>query len=200
MWETRSATSKDYVFGTAPARFLVEHNAHLITGQRTLSVADGEGRNSVYMAEQGLDVTALEFAPSALARAKTLAQARGVTVDYRSCDILTEDWVEPNSYDLVVAIFVQFTGPEGRAQQFDSMKACCKPGGLVLIHGYTPKQLAFGTGGPGSAENMYTEAQMRAVFSGWDILTCRAHERELQEGSGHSGPSALLDFVARKPV
>lgn len=200
MWEERYAASDDYVFGTAPARFLVEHDGYLVPGTTALSVADGEGRNSVYLAQRGLEVTALEFAPSALTRARDLAQARGVSVDYRACNILTEDWAAPDSYDLVVAIFVQFTGPEGRATQFDGIKTSCKPGGLVMIHGYTPKQLEFGTGGPPFAENMYTEAQMRHDFAGWEILECRAYEREVQEGSAHSGLSALLDFVARKPA
>lgn len=200
MWEDRFANSKDYVFGTTPAGFLLAHGAYLNAGDTALSVADGEGRNSVYLAERGLTVTALEFAPSALKRAQALAQTRGVSVDYRNCNILTEDWSEPDSYDLVVAIFIQFTPAEGRARQFDGIQASCKPGGLVMIHGYTPKQLEFGTGGPSAAENMYTEAQMRADFSGWDILECTSYERDLQEGAGHSGRSALLDFVARKPA
>ncbi len=200
MWEERFAATSAYVFGTEPARFLQEHRAYLKADTKALSIADGEGRNSVYLAEQGLDVTALEFAPSAIAKARDLARQRGVTVKYRACNVLTEDWAEPGEYDLVAAIFVQFTGPEGRARQFDGMRRSCKPGGLVCIHGYTPKQLEFDTGGPPFAENMYTEAQMRADFSGWDILECRAYEREIQEGRGHSGMSALMDFVARKPT
>ncbi|WP_338153313.1 hypothetical protein [Pseudophaeobacter leonis] len=95
---------------------------------------------------------------------------------------------------------MQFTGPEGRARLFDGMRRSCKRGGLVCIHGYTPKQLEFGTGGPPFAENMYTESQIRADFAGWDTLECRTYEREVQEGRGHSGMSALIDFVARKPT
>ncbi len=200
MWEDHFATSEGYVYGTVPTGFLITHNPYLTPGQKALSIADGEGRNSVYLAEQGLDVTALEFASSALARAKALAQARNVFVDYRAFDILTDTWQETNTYDLVLAVFVQFTGPEGRMRQFDGMKVSCKPGGLVMIHGYTPKQLEFGTGGPPSEQNMYTEAQMRSDFTGWDILECTSYEREVQEGAGHSGMSALLDFVARKPT
>jgi len=200
MWEERFAATDTYVFGTEPAHFLVENRAYLAPGQKALSIADGEGRNSVYLAEHGLDVTALEFAPSAISKAQDLAKQRGVTVEYRCCNILTEDWAEPDAYDLVAAIFVQFTGPEGRKRQFDGMKRSCKPGGLVFIHGYTPKQLEFGTGGPPFAENMYTETPMRADFAGWDIVQCRAYEREVQEGRGHSGMSALMDFVARKPA
>jgi cyclopropane fatty-acyl-phospholipid synthase-like methyltransferase len=200
MWEERYSAADDYVFGTDPARYLVEHAQHLTSGLTALAVADGEGRNSVYMAERGVRVTALEFAPTAIERAEALAHSKGVTVDFRQTDLLRDDWVEEGNYDLVVGVFIQFVGPEDRARQFDGMKDSCKPGGLVLLHGYTPKQLEFGTGGPPFAENMYTEAQMRADFAGWEILECRAYEREVQEGRGHVGMSALLDFVARKPA
>ena len=198
MWEERYSASDDYVFGTDPARFLTEHADLLKPGLTALAVADGEGRNSVYMAGHGMDVTALEFAPTAIARARDLAAEHGVHVDFQQADILQRQW-EPDAYDMVVGVFIQFVGPKDRKTQFDGMKRSTKPGGLILLHGYTPKQLEFGTGGPPFAENMYTEAQLRADFDGWEILECRAYEREVQEGRGHSGMSALIDLVARKP-
>ena len=82
MWEERYAASEDFVFGTAPAQFLRDHLDHLIPDRSALAVADGEGRNSVFMAERGLDVTALEFAPTALERARALATEKQVTVDF----------------------------------------------------------------------------------------------------------------------
>lgn len=198
MWEERYSKSDDYVFGRDPARFLVEHGAYLTAGHTALSVADGEGRNSVYMAEQGMHVTAYEFAPTAIARARELAADRGVSVDFREVDILNHDWPR-DAFDLVAGIFIQFVGPEERRVQFDGMKRSLKPGGVLLLHGYTPEQLEHGTGGPPFAENMYTEAQLAADFEGWEILENRAYEREVQEGRGHQGLSALVDFVARKP-
>lgn len=200
MWEERFAQSDTYVFGTEPAQFLVEHTPYLVTGQRALSVADGEGRNAVYMAKQGLDVTALEFAPSAVARAKKLAQTHRVALRHLNANMLIDDWVETQSYDLVVGIFIQFATPSERQMQFRDMQASCKPGGVVMLHGYTAKQIELGTGGPPFADRMYSEPQMRSDFQGWDILECRAYEREVQEGRGHSGMSALLDFVARRPI
>ena len=199
MWEDRFKASDDYVFGKAPAQFLRDHAAYLAPGASALSVADGEGRNSVFMAEQGLAVTALEFAPTAITRARALAAEKSVEVDFREADVLARDW-ESDAYDLTVGIFIQFTGPEGRRRIFDGMKHATKPGGLVMLHGYTPEQLAHGTGGPPFAENMYTEAMLGADFAGWEILECRAYEREVQEGRGHSGLSALIDFIARKPA
>ncbi len=198
MWDDRFAASPDFVFGREPAQFLRDHSDHLVSGQSALAVADGEGRNSVYLAQRGLDVTAWEFAPSAIARAKTLAQDAGVTVRYENRDILTCEWPE-NAYDVVAGIFIQFVGPQDRKTQFDGMKRATKPGGLILLHGYTPEQLEHGTGGPPSAENMYTEAGLRTDFADWDILECRAYERDVQEGRGHSGLSALIDLIARKP-
>lgn len=199
MWEERYSKAEDYVFGKEPARFLVEHSTYLKAGQTALSVADGEGRNSVYMASKGMDVTAYEFAPTAIARARDLAAEHGVSVDFREVDILNHDWPE-GAFDLVAGIFIQFVGPDARRVQFEGMKRSLKPGGVLLLHGYTPEQLDHGTGGPPFAENMYTEAQLVGDFAGWEILENRAYEREVQEGRGHVGMSALIDFVARKPA
>jgi SAM-dependent methyltransferase len=199
MWEDRFKASDDYLFGKAPARFLTDHARYLTPGAKALSVADGEGRNSVHMAARGLNVTALEYAPTAIARARALAKEQGVSVDFRESDVLSRDW-ESDAFDLTVGIFIQFTGPEGRKLIFDGMKQATRPGGLVMLHGYTPEQLAHGTGGPPFAENMYTEALLQDAFAGWEILICRAYEREVQEGRGHSGMSALIDLIARKPA
>jgi len=196
MWEERFAT-QDYVFGTTPAAFLHDIRHHLTQGASALSVAEGEGRNAVFLAQCGLDVTALEFAPSALAKARKLADARGVTVDFQQVDVLDHEW--PATYDLVFGIFIQFVGPADRVRLFDGMKRSTRPGGLILLHGYTPKQLDYGTGGPRTVENLYTEDLLRTAFNGWDILECLSHERVLSEGKGHAGMSALIDFVARKP-
>ncbi len=197
MWEDRFQT-EEYVFGTSPAQFLVDHRNLLQQGQRALSVADGEGRNSVFMAECGLQVTALEFAPSAITKARKLAAKRGVTVDFQQVDVTAHDW--PDTYDLVAGIFIQFLGPEAREVLFHDMKRSITPGGLIMLHGYTPEQIGRGTGGPPHAENMYTEAQLGRDFAGWGILENRAYTRDINEGRGHSGMSALIDFIARKPL
>lgn len=196
MWEDRYK-GKDYLFGKAPSQVLTTHDHLLVAGQTALAVADGEGRNSVFMAERGMQVTALEYAPSAIEKARNLAAERGVTVDFRACDVLMDDW--PGPFDLVAGIFIQFVGPEGRRKMFDRIKQATAPGGTVLLHGYTPDQVGRGTGGPPQVENMYTEVLLRAGFVGWDVQECRAYEAELTEGAGHAGVSALIDFVARKP-
>lgn len=202
MWEDRFNTP-DYVFGTEPAQFLTDHHAFLTPGQTVLAVADGEGRNSVFMADCGMAVTAVDYAPSAIAKARKLAKARGVTVDFRQADLLTDDWHVPfehTPFDMVAGIFIQFTGPQARAAMFDRMARCLRPSGLMMLHGYTPKQLDHGTGGPPFVENMYTTDLLRDHFPGWEVLEAREYERDVQEGRGHSGLSALIDFIARKPA
>lgn len=194
MWEERFST-KEYVFGRAPAQFLRRHADRLTPGATALSVADGEGRNSVFLAEQGLVVSAWDGAPSAVAKARALAEERGVSVQYEVADIETWDWPEA-AYDLVLGVFIQFVGPEARARLFERMKAAVKPGGLLMLHGYTPKQLDYGTGGPKVLENLYTPELLREAFSDMEIAVLESYETELDEGAGHVGMSTLIDLVA----
>lgn len=197
MWDERYATD-DYIFGTAPSQFL-EANAGLLTpGETALAVADGEGRNSVYLAEKGLAVTAMDSAATGIEKARRLAQAKGVEVDFRLADLKTWEWA-PVKYDVVAAIFIQFAPPEFRAEIFNGIERTLKPGGLLLLHGYTPKQLDYKTGGPSAEENLYTRDMLSKRFGAWDILRLEEYEAELNEGAGHSGRSALIDLIARKP-
>ncbi len=188
----------DYLFGVAPCRFLQMHQGVLSAGSTALSVADGEGRNSVWLAEQGLDVTALEISPVALEKARRLARGRGVEVEFIQGDMLTMPW-PPGQFDIVLGVFIQFVGPDDREVQFARIKQALKPGGLLLLHGYTPKQLEYKTGGPSAVENLYTEDFLRQAFADFRIETLNAYEAELDEGSGHRGRSALIDLIARKP-
>ncbi len=197
MWNERYSEA-GYLFGTEPARFLKDHESYLSAGDKTLAVADGEGRNSVFLAERGLDVTAMDASHIAIEKAKALAMVRKVKVDFVEAEITQWDWAEER-YDLVVAVFIQFFGPDGRDAIFNGMIKTLKPGGLILLHGYTPDQIAHGTGGPSQAENMYTIDILQRAFAGFEMLELKAYERHIDEGTGHSGQSALIDLVARKP-
>ena len=189
----------DYLFGTAPNKFLASQAAHFGEGVSVLSVADGEGRNAVWLAEQGCAVTATEISAVALEKAARLARARHVAVDFVRTDIFNWDW--PNeAFDAVVGIFIQFAGPDEQPRQLAGMKQAVRPGGLLFLQGYTPKQLEFGTGGPSAVENLYTEALLRDVFCDWEIVLLREHDDLIEEGKAHSGRSALIDLVARKPA
>lgn len=192
----------DYLFGTEPNRFLARRAERLQDGSRALSVADGEGRNSVWLAEQGLDVTAIEISAVAVEKARRLAAGKKLDVRFLQADMLAPGWSPAEfqeHFDWVVGIFIQFVGPEWRERQFEVMKQMTRPGGRILLQGYTPKQLEYGTGGPSAVENLYTEEILREAFSGWEVEELVEYEEEITEGSGHKGRSALIGLIARKP-
>ncbi|HET7365166.1 MAG TPA: class I SAM-dependent methyltransferase [Burkholderiales bacterium] len=196
-WNQRFGAA-EYIFGTAPNAFLASHQALLRAGQRALCVADGEGRNSVWLASLGLEVVAFDFSPIGVEKARRLAAARGVKVRYEVATVYEWSWPVA-AFDVVAAIFVQFADPPMRSFMFERMERALKPGGLVLIEGYTPRQLEYGTGGPKQVDQLYTEELLRAAFARLELLELRQYEAELDEGSRHRGMSAVIDCVARKP-
>ena len=202
-WNNRYRdVGEQYLFGTEPNRFLAHRVNRLLNGQTALSVADGEGRNSVWLAEQGLDVTAIEISGIAIEKARRLAAGRNVSIRFIQDNMLEADWPPTelsDAFDWVVGIFIQFVGMEGREKQFAAMKQLTRSGGRVLLHGYTPKQLEFRTGGPSAIENLYTEEILRTAFADWEIEELTEYEDELTEGVGHQGRSAVIGIVARKP-
>lgn len=189
----------DFLFGTAPNSFLASQAERFGAGMAVLSVADGEGRNAVWLAELGCRVTATEISPVALDKAAKLAGARQVAVAWLEADILSWTWPQ-DAYDAVVGIFIQFATPDERPRQIAGMKQAVRPGGFLLLQGYTPKQLDYRTGGPSAVENLYTGALLRELFADWEIVLLREHEDVLDEGTAHCGRSALIDLVARKPT
>ena len=197
-WNQRYGEA-DYIFGTAPNAFVAAHASLLKPGQRALCVADGEGRNSVWLAEQGLEVVAFDFSPVAVEKARRLAASRGVKVRYELAAVYDWPWPEA-AFDVVAAIFVQFADPPMRAFLFERMIAALKPDGLLLIEGYTPAQLKYGTGGPKQPDQLYTEELLRQAFGSLDILELRTYEAELDEGIRHRGISAVIDLVARRSL
>ena len=200
MWSTRYRDAgEDYVFGTTANRFLAAQSALLGSGRTALSVADGEGRNAVWLAEQGLRVTATEISPVALEKARKLAAGRHVEVDFVLADAVAWDYPEA-AFDFVVGIFIQFADPVQRAHIFAGMARALRPGGHLIVQGYTPKQLEYRTGGPSAVENLYTAELLRTAVAGLDIVHLQEYEDVLDEGVGHKGQSALVGLVARKPA
>jgi SAM-dependent methyltransferase len=185
-WSDRyRAVGEDFLFGTAPNRFLASQAALLARGRRALSIADGEGRNAVWLAGQGLQVTA------------KLAAAARVAVDFIHADALNWDYPEAG-FDLVVGVFIQFAAPAERDALFANMKRALRPGGRVVLQGYTPKQLDYRTGGPSAVENLYTPELLRGSFADCDIELLTEYEDVLDEGLAHRGRSALIGMVARR--
>lgn len=162
-------------------------------------LADGEGRNGVWLAQQGLAVLSVDSSAVAQAKARRLAAARGTSLQLALVDL--GDWTWPDAeFDVVVAIFIQFAAPALRTKVFERMQRALKPGGLLLLEGYRPEQIGYGTGGPSAVENLYSEPMLREAFGGMQLLELRAYDSEIQEGKGHAGKSALIDLVAKRPA
>jgi SAM-dependent methyltransferase len=195
-WQGRFSVP-DYIFGKGPNYFLASCKPLLPRAGKALAVADGEGRNGVWLAEQGLDVTSLDFSEVAQQKAAKLAAERGVKIALVHADV--HDWDYPQAaFDVVAEIFAQFSPPPERARKWAGMRRALKPGGLLIIQGYTPKQLDYGTGGPKQLDQLYTRALLEQAFGDFRDVTIAQEEREMHEGGAHSGMSAVINFTARK--
>lgn len=192
--------SPDYIFGREPNEYLqTQAKRHLKKGDAVLCVADGEGRNSVWLAKQGMQVDAFDLSEVALKKAIALATEQAAHVQFTLASSDMWDWL-PNQYDAVVGIFIQFADPVMRTRLFAQMVSTLRPGGVLIVQGYTPKQLEYKTGGPSILEHLYTEDIIRALIGDLETIDLCLYEKELFEGLKHTGMSALLGLVARKPV
>jgi len=163
----------------------------------TLALADGEGRNGVFLAELGLDVLPRLGVGPEVEKARRLAEARAIKLRAECVDVFAWDWPE-GAFDLVAAIFIQFASPLERERIFTGIKKTLKPGGLLLLEGYRPKQLEYKTGGPSRPENLYTRDLLQQAFADFSSLDIREHDSEIAEGTHHVGLSALIDLVGCK--
>lgn len=195
-WDEKFSTP-DYLFGETPNAFLARQSTRLAGYKTALAVADGEGRNGVWLAEQGLDVVSIDASSVGLAKADALAARRGVSLTTQLVDIAAYPWAEAQ-FDVIAGIFFQFAPPDLRDQIFAGMIRSLRPGGLLLLEGYTPRQLDYGTGGPKQLDQLYTADLLREKFAALEIIALSEYDAELEEGSRHRGPSALVDLVAKK--
>jgi SAM-dependent methyltransferase len=195
-WQGRYSIP-EYLFGKEPNYFLASCKPLLPHSGKALSVADGEARNGVWLAEQGLDVLSLDFSEAAQAKAVVLAKERGVQIKLVHADV--HAWNYPaDAFDVVVEIFTQFSAPADRARKWAGMRKALKPGGLLILQGYTPKQLDYGTGGPKELENLYTRDMLEKAFGDLRDVKFVEEELEMHEGAGHGGMSAVIGLTARK--
>ncbi len=189
---------EEFIFGKEPNEYLVEQaSQYLKPNSSVLCIADGEGRNGVWLAKQGMHVTGFDVSDIALAKANQFAKDNQVNIQYSLCDTDGFNW-QTNSYDAIIAIFIQFADPEMRARIFQQVHQALKPGGIFILQGYTPKQLEYKTGGPSLIEHLYTEEMIRELSQEFEILDLQCYEKELSEGARHTGMSALLGMVAKK--
>ncbi|NGP53509.1 class I SAM-dependent methyltransferase [Thioalkalivibrio sp. XN8] len=195
MWDEKYS-AEDYIYGTEPNRFLEEHAAELAPGD-VLSLAEGEGRNAVYLAGLGFRVTAVDHSPVGLAKARRLAADNGVEIETICADLAGYE-LGSGRWDAVVSIFGHLP-PEVRRQVYARIPGALKPGGILLLEAYTPEQMGRGTGGPRSADLLVTADMLREELAGLEFLHLEELEREVIEGRGHTGLSSVVQAIARKP-
>ncbi len=195
MWEQRYQ-KPEFVYGREPNRFLVSVWRQLPPG-RALCVAEGEGRNAVFLAQQGYRVTAVDFALAALKKAAQLARQNRVSVNLIAAD-LSHFPIQPESWDVMVSIFGHFL-PQDRKKIHRQMVEGLVPGGMFVLEAYTPKQLIYRTGGPPTAELMMNAATLEKELVGLEFLILRETEREVIEGTQHRGWAAVVQVLAQKP-
>ena len=197
-WDKRFS-QPEYVFGKDPNRYLKEQaTIYLKPSAKVLCVADGEGRNSVWLAKQGMNIDAFDLSATAVNKAKQLADLEKVKVSFNVASTSSWNW-KPDYYDAVVAIFIQFATPNMRVDLFQQMRNSLRPGGILILQGYTPKQLEYKTGGPPSIDHLYTTELIQDLLKGMKVIDWREYEEEIHEGEGHHGMSALMGVVAQKP-
>ncbi len=195
-WNSRYA-EPGYAYGTEPNAFLVSQKKHLKPGGMALAVADGEGRNGVWLAQQGLDVLSVDASEVGLRKTQELAADRGVAIRTERADLIAWQWPE-QQFDVVAAVYIHFP-PDVRARMHRRMFEALKPGGVLILEAFTPAQLDYKSGGPPVLEMLYTADMLRIDFAGGEILLIEELVTELAEGKYHRGPAAVVRLVLRRP-
>lgn len=196
MWDDRYNTDA-FVYGTQPNEFLVEA-ADTIPKGHVLCLAEGEGRNAVYLAGLGYEVVAVDASAVGLEKAQVLATDREVNLHVEVAD-LNEYEIKPESWEGIVSIFCHLPS-EQRPALHKKVIEGLKPGGVFILEAYTPAQLEHGTGGPPTADMMPTLAELKEAFARLDFKHAKELEREIHEGELHKGLGAVVQLIARKPL
>ena len=191
-WEQRYA-EKGWAYGTEPNVFLTTQVARFKPGMRALVVGDGEGRNGVWLAQQGLDVLSVDYSAAGLRKARELAIANGTRVTTECVDLTQWHWPVA-VFDVVVSIYLHFT-PDVRTTMHRAMVQALKPGGVLILEAFNKNQLQYKSGGPPVAAMLYTSDELRADFSGTQIEILEDTIAQLNEGRYHVGPGAVLRLV-----
>jgi SAM-dependent methyltransferase len=193
-WDARYSET-GFSYGTLPNEFLVAATKHIPLG-RVLCLAEGEGRNSVYLAEQGYEVTAVDSSAVGMKKAAQLARSRNVSIVTEVAD-LSEFIIAPNYWDGIVAIFAHLP-PALRAKIHRAAVEGLRPGGAFVLEAYTQRQLEFGTGGPQSLDMLMTLKTLKDELRGLDLLVAQEIERDFREGRYHHGRGAVVQVVGIK--
>lgn len=193
-WNQRYG-AEEYAYGTSPNDFLVAVAGRIPPG-RVLCLAEGEGRNAVYLAQRGHEVTGVDASAVGLEKARRLAEARGVTLETVVAD-LVDFPILPGYWNGIISIFAHLP-PDIRRRLHRRVVQGLAEGGALVLEAYTPAQIALGTGGPPAADLTMTAAALREELHGLDLEIVREVRRDIQEGAFHSGPSAVVQVLAFK--
>lgn len=196
-WHKRFQTDH-YVYGKEPNVFLTEFQKKVKVPGDALAIAEGEGRNAVYLAEQGMNVTTWDFAESGLEKTKKLAEEQGVVVQTELMDLKEAEWRE-NTWDEIVCIFGHFAA-ELRQRTLQGVKKAIKPGGYFLTEVYSPYQIPYKSGGPKDMNFLYKPEEFLETFADWRIVHFFMGEVVRNEGELHNGLAHVIQFVGQKPV
>jgi SAM-dependent methyltransferase len=195
LWDARYA-AEDYLFGTEPNDYLASQAHRLAPGRRALAVGDGEGRNAVWLARRGLDVTLVDISPVGLDKAQRLAQRHGCRIETIAADLTRWDWPR-DRYDLAIEIFVHVPATDRQAIH-RAMAASLKPGGLALVEAFQKDQAGAGSGGPRTAPLLYDAAALADDFADIETLELLEGTVLLAEGTKHRGPARIVRYLGRR--
>ncbi|RHW41989.1 methyltransferase domain-containing protein [Neobacillus notoginsengisoli] len=188
---------EDYVYGTEANAFLQEAQKSLRLTGHALAIAEGEGRNAVFLAEQGMKVTTWDYAESGLEKTKNLARLKGVEVETRLVDLNEAKW-DKDKWDEIVCVFGHF--PEDlRRKTLKGVKEAVKPGGYFITEVYSNRQIPYKSGGPKEIDLLYKPDEFLNVFHDWRIIHHFIGEVHRQEGKLHNGLSHVIQFIGQKP-
>ena len=196
MWDERYSV-KEYVYGTKPNEFL-EANASSIPKGKVLSLAEGEGRNAVFLAKQGYSVTAVDASLVGLEKAKKLADDNGVSVEFIHADLRDYDFGK-NQWDGIVSIFCPIPSAF-RKQLYKKLESGLKKNGVFLLEAYTPEQLKHGTGGGNSIDLMQSKESLSRELADLTFKHLVELERGIIEGIYHTGTGAVVQAIASKQI
>ncbi|PZD73296.1 Ubiquinone biosynthesis O-methyltransferase [Acaryochloris thomasi RCC1774] len=198
-WNDRYGDS-NYIYGTAPNQFLTHQQHRLKSGMNALAVGDGEGRNGVWLAQQGLRVLSVDLSAAGLKKAKALATQHNVQLQTDCVDLATWAWPQ-DQYDLVISIYLHLS-PELRPQIHWAMLSALKPGGLLILEAFNPQQIEYqhqyDSGGPKIPEMLYTPELLRQDFANAEVLELTETITDLSEGEGHHGQASVVRLVLQK--
>jgi SAM-dependent methyltransferase len=191
-WDERFAGDA-YVYGTEPNRWLAAQASRIAPGGRVLSLGEGEGRNAVWLGGQGFRVEAVDGSAVGLQKARRLAAERNVSIGTTVMD-LAAFRTGPEPFDAVVLVFLHLP-PGLRESVHGAAEASLRPGGVLIVEAFTPRQLAFASGGPRQAELLYTPELLRADLPGISWVVLEESRVDLDEGPLHRGPAAVVRGV-----